>query len=96
MFGPVAPVVTFDDEDEAIALANDTEFGLVAYVCTNDLDRTLRLSEALEVGMIGVNRGIVSTPAGPFGGVKQSGFGREGGAEGIKEYLSPRFVNLNA
>jgi succinate-semialdehyde dehydrogenase/glutarate-semialdehyde dehydrogenase len=96
VFGPAAPIVPFADEDEAVALANDTEFGLVAYACTRDLDRGVRLSEALEVGMIGLNRGIVSTPSAPFGGVKQSGFGREGGAEGIREYLSPRFVNLQA
>jgi succinate-semialdehyde dehydrogenase/glutarate-semialdehyde dehydrogenase len=96
VFGPVAPIVSFDSDEEAIALANDTEYGLVAYACTKDLDRTVRLSEELDVGMIGVNRGLVSTPAAPFGGVKQSGFGREGGAEGIREYLSPRFVNLNA
>ena len=92
----MAPITTFSTEEEAVALANDTEFGLVAYACTRDLGRTLRLSEALEVGMLGINTGIVSNPAAPFGGVKQSGYGREGGAEGIHEYLQPRYVNLPA
>ncbi len=87
IFGPVAPVKAFDAEDEAIAAANDTEFGLVAYVYTSDLKRALRVVERLETGMIGLNQGIVSNPAAPFGGVKQSGFGREGGYEGIEEYL---------
>ena len=87
IFGPVAPIVTFTDEDEAVRLANDTEFGLVAYVYTGDLARGLRVSEALEAGMVGLNRGLVSDPAAPFGGVKQSGIGREGGHEGMLDYL---------
>jgi succinate-semialdehyde dehydrogenase/glutarate-semialdehyde dehydrogenase len=92
IFGPVAPVVEFDDEDEAIRLANDTEYGLVAYVYTGDLARGLRVTEALEAGMVGLNRGLVSDPAAPFGGVKQSGIGREGGHEGLLDYLETKYV----
>jgi succinate-semialdehyde dehydrogenase/glutarate-semialdehyde dehydrogenase len=95
IFGPVAPVIAFDSEDDAIAAANDTEFGLVAYVYTRDLKRALRVCEALETGMIGLNQGMVSNPAAPFGGVKQSGFGREGGYEGIEEYLETKYVAVN-
>ncbi|GAB3132349.1 NAD-dependent succinate-semialdehyde dehydrogenase [Tsukamurella serpentis] len=94
VFGPVAPIVTFTDEDEAVAAANDTEYGLVSYVFTTDLDRALRLTDALRTGMVGVNRGVISDPAGPFGGVKASGFGREGGIEGIEEYLETRYIAL--
>ena len=92
IFGPVAPVVSFDTEDEAIGLANDTEYGLVAYLYTADLARGLRVSERLEAGMVGLNRGLVSDPAAPFGGVKQSGIGREGGHEGILDYLESTYV----
>ncbi|CUR61169.1 Succinate-semialdehyde dehydrogenase (NADP(+)) [metagenome] len=92
IFGPVAPISTFSDEDEVIARANDTEYGLVAYVFTRDHARVLRVSEALEFGMVGINTGIVSNPAAPFGGVKHSGFGREGGFEGIEEYLETKYV----
>jgi succinate-semialdehyde dehydrogenase/glutarate-semialdehyde dehydrogenase len=92
IFGPVAPVATFSEEREAIAAANATEFGLVAYLYTGELQRALRVSEALEVGMVGLNQGIVSNPAAPFGGVKQSGYGREGGFEGIEEYLETKYV----
>jgi succinate-semialdehyde dehydrogenase/glutarate-semialdehyde dehydrogenase len=95
IFGPVAPVAAFDDEDAAVAAANDTEYGLVAYVFTRDLKRALRVCERLETGMIGLNQGIVSNPAAPFGGVKQSGFGREGGREGIDEYLDTKYVAVN-
>jgi succinate-semialdehyde dehydrogenase/glutarate-semialdehyde dehydrogenase len=95
IFGPVAPVKTFSDEDEAIAAANNSEFGLVAYVFTNDLKRALRVAESLEVGMLGLNKGLVSNPAAPFGGVKESGFGREGGDEGIDEYLSVKYVAID-
>jgi succinate-semialdehyde dehydrogenase/glutarate-semialdehyde dehydrogenase len=95
IFGPVAPVKGFDDEDEAIASANDTEFGLVAYVYTNDLKRALRMVERLETGMVGLNQGMVSNAAAPFGGIKQSGFGREGGSEGIEEYLETKYVAVN-
>jgi len=94
IFGPVAPIATFTTEAEAVAWANDTEYGLVAYVFTRDLSRTLRVSEALEFGMVGVNQGIVSNPAAPFGGVKHSGFGREGGLEGIDEYLEIKYVGI--
>jgi succinate-semialdehyde dehydrogenase/glutarate-semialdehyde dehydrogenase len=94
IFGPVAPVATFSDEDEAIAAANDTEFGLVAYVFTRDVQRALRVCERLDTGMVGLNQGIVSNPAAPFGGVKQSGYGREGGREGIGEYLETKYVAL--
>ncbi len=96
IFGPVAPVATFADEDEAIAAANRTEYGLVAYVYTRDLDRALRVIERLETGMVGLNQGMVSNAAAPFGGVKQSGFGREGGAEGIDEYLSTKYAAIRA
>jgi succinate-semialdehyde dehydrogenase / glutarate-semialdehyde dehydrogenase len=95
IFGPVAPVMSFTDEDEAIAAANDTEFGLVAYVYTRDLKRALRVVEKLETGMIGLNQGMVSNAAAPFGGIKQSGFGREGGPEGIEEYLETKYVAVN-
>jgi succinate-semialdehyde dehydrogenase/glutarate-semialdehyde dehydrogenase len=92
IFGPVAPLTAFEDEDEAVAMANDTEFGLVSYLFTSDLSRALRVSERLETGMIGLNQGIVSNPAAPFGGVKQSGLGREGGTVGIDEYLDIKYV----
>jgi succinate-semialdehyde dehydrogenase/glutarate-semialdehyde dehydrogenase len=95
IFGPVAPVRAFDDEDEAIAAANDTEYGLVAYVYTSNFKRALRVVERLQTGMVGLNQGIVSNPAAPFGGVKQSGFGREGGYEGIEEYLATKYVAIN-
>jgi succinate-semialdehyde dehydrogenase/glutarate-semialdehyde dehydrogenase len=95
IFGPVAPVRGFDDEDEAIAAANDTEYGLVAYVYTRDIKRALRVCERLETGMVGLNQGMVSNPAAPFGGIKQSGFGREGGVEGIDEYLETKYVAVN-
>jgi succinate-semialdehyde dehydrogenase/glutarate-semialdehyde dehydrogenase len=94
IFGPVAPVTTFADEDEAIAAANDTEFGLVAYLYTADVKRALRVSERIETGMVGVNQGIVSNAGAPFGGVKQSGIGREGGPEGLEEYLETKYVAL--
>jgi succinate-semialdehyde dehydrogenase/glutarate-semialdehyde dehydrogenase len=94
IFGPVAPVTGFDDEDAAIAAANDTEYGLVSYVYTSDVKRAFRVCEKLETGMIGLNQGLVSNPAAPFGGVKQSGFGREGGREGIAEYLETKYVAM--
>jgi succinate-semialdehyde dehydrogenase/glutarate-semialdehyde dehydrogenase len=94
IFGPVAPVTTFADDDEAVRLANDTEFGLVAYFYSRDLSRALRVAEGLQTGMVGINQGIVSNPAAPFGGVKKSGFGREGGAEGIEEYLDVKYVGI--
>ncbi|QIM20470.1 NAD-dependent succinate-semialdehyde dehydrogenase [Phycicoccus sp. HDW14] len=94
IFGPVAPICTFSDESDAVARANSTEYGLVGYVFTRDNARVLRVSEALEFGMVGVNTGIVSNPAAPFGGVKQSGFGREGGFEGIEEYLEVKYVGI--
>jgi succinate-semialdehyde dehydrogenase/glutarate-semialdehyde dehydrogenase len=92
IFGPVAPVVRFTDEAEAVRWANDTEYGLVSYLYTADLRRALRVSEALETGMVGVNRGIVSDPAAPFGGVKQSGLGREGGHDGLLEFTESKYV----
>ena len=92
IFGPVAPLVTFDTEAEAISLANATEYGLVAYIYTADLARGLRVSEALESGMIGLNRALVSDPAAPFGGVKQSGLGREGGHDGLLEFLESKYI----
>jgi succinate-semialdehyde dehydrogenase/glutarate-semialdehyde dehydrogenase len=92
VFGPVAPIVSVRDEDDALAIANDTEMGLTGYVYSGSLARGLRVSERLEVGMVGLNRGLVSDPAAPFGGVKQSGLGREGGFEGIDEYLETTYV----
>jgi succinate-semialdehyde dehydrogenase/glutarate-semialdehyde dehydrogenase len=95
IFGPVAPVATFDDEEAAVAAANDTAYGLVAYVYTRDVKRAFRVCEGLQTGMIGLNQGMVSNPAAPFGGVKQSGYGREGGHEGIEEYLETKYVAVN-
>jgi succinate-semialdehyde dehydrogenase / glutarate-semialdehyde dehydrogenase len=92
IFGPVAPIATFATEEQALRAANRTEYGLVAYVYTRDLARALRVCEGIETGMVGLNQGIVSNPAAPFGGVKQSGFGREGGFEGIGEYLETKYV----
>ncbi|HEV7146362.1 MAG TPA: NAD-dependent succinate-semialdehyde dehydrogenase [Pedococcus sp.] len=94
IFGPVAPISTFRTEQEAVERANRTEYGLASYVFTNDLARVIRVSEALEFGMIGINQGVISNPAAPFGGVKASGFGREGGFEGIEEYLETTYVGI--
>jgi succinate-semialdehyde dehydrogenase/glutarate-semialdehyde dehydrogenase len=94
IFGPVAPVTAFSTDDEALELANDTEFGLIAYTYTHDLDRALTVAEGLESGMVGINAGVISNPAAPFGGVKSSGFGREGGREGIEEYLEVKYVGI--
>ncbi len=94
VFGPVAPIVGFDTEAEGIAAANDTEYGLAAYIFTQSLDRALRVAESVNAGMVGVNRGVISDPAAPFGGVKESGFGREGGIEGIDEYLDIKYIAL--
>jgi succinate-semialdehyde dehydrogenase/glutarate-semialdehyde dehydrogenase len=95
IFGPVAPITTFSTDDEAIAAANATEFGLAAYVFAQDINRAFKVIDGLETGMIGFNQGMVSNAGAPFGGVKQSGFGREGGPEGLKEYLSTKYVALN-
>src|SRR3954465_5345581 len=94
IFGPVARITTFSDDEKAVQMANDTEYGLVAYAYPRDLARTIRVSEGLHFGMVGINQGIVSNPAAPFGGVKQYGVGREGGPEGIEEYLSVKYVGL--
>jgi succinate-semialdehyde dehydrogenase / glutarate-semialdehyde dehydrogenase len=95
IFGPVAPIVRFSDPDEAIALANNTEYGLVSYLYCGDLARALRTAEALEAGMVGINRGVVSDPAAPFGGVKQSGLGREGAHEGLLEYTETKYIAVD-
>ena len=95
IFGPVAPLVAFDDEAEVIRLANATEYGLVSYVYTRDLARGLRIAEALESGMVGLNRGVVSDPAAPFGGMKQSGLGREGGRDGILDYTETKYIAVS-
>jgi succinate-semialdehyde dehydrogenase / glutarate-semialdehyde dehydrogenase len=95
IFGPVAPVVRFSGEEQAIDWANDTEYGLVSYLYTADLRRALRVSEALDTGMVGVNRGMVSDPAAPFGGVKQSGIGREGGHEGLVEFMETKYIAVD-
>ncbi|MGB7447629.1 MAG: NAD-dependent succinate-semialdehyde dehydrogenase [Ornithinimicrobium sp.] len=94
IFGPVAAVISFETEDEAVAAANDTEFGLVAYAYTNDLRRGLRVAERIEAGMVGLNQGVVSNAYAPFGGIKESGLGREGGAEGIEEYLETKYIGV--
>lgn len=94
IFGPVAPIYPFNSDEEAVEAANDTEYGLVAYLYTRDLDRAVRVSEGIKTGMVGINQGVVSNPAAPFGGVKQSGFGREGGEEGIEEYLDVKYIGL--
>jgi succinate-semialdehyde dehydrogenase/glutarate-semialdehyde dehydrogenase len=91
IFGPVAPIMTFASEDEAVQMANDTEYGLVAYVCSRDLRRAMAVGERIETGMVGLNRGVVSDPAAPFGGAKQSGLGREGGHHGLLEFLEPKY-----
>jgi succinate-semialdehyde dehydrogenase/glutarate-semialdehyde dehydrogenase len=96
IFGPIAPISTFTTEREVIARANDTAYGLAAYVYTSSLERIIRLSESLEFGMVGANTGTVSSPAAPFGGMKASGFGREGGFEGIEEYLETTYVRIPA
>ena len=95
IFGPVAPIATFSSEEQAVAAANRTEYGLVAYVYTRDLQRAFRVCEGIETGMVGLNQGVVSNAAAPFGGVKQSGFGREGGFEGISEYLETKYVAMS-
>ena len=95
IFGPVAPVRTFSTDEEAVAMANDTEYGLVAYVYARDIGRAFRVMEGLETGMIGFNQGMVSNAGAPFGGVKQSGYGREGGHEGLEEYLETKYIALN-
>jgi succinate-semialdehyde dehydrogenase/glutarate-semialdehyde dehydrogenase len=95
IFGPVAPITTFSSDEEAVAKANATEYGLVSYVFTQDVDRAFRVIEALETGMIGFNQGMVSNAGAPFGGVKQSGFGREGGPEGLDEYLETKYIAMN-
>jgi succinate-semialdehyde dehydrogenase/glutarate-semialdehyde dehydrogenase len=94
VFGPVAPVVTFDTDAEAIAMANDTEYGLISYIYSEDLKRALRAAEAIESGMVAINRGVISDPAAPFGGVKQSGLGREGGFDGIHEFLQTKYIGV--
>jgi succinate-semialdehyde dehydrogenase/glutarate-semialdehyde dehydrogenase len=95
IFGPVAPIVTFDADGDVVAMANDTEYGLSAYIYTADLGRSLRVADALEYGMVGINRGLVSDPAAPFGGVKQSGLGREGGHEGMREFTESKYVSVD-
>ncbi len=94
VFGPVAPITGFDSEEEGIKAANDTEYGLASYIYTQSLDRALRVAESIESGMVGVNRGVISDAAAPFGGIKESGFGREGGVEGIEEYLDTKYIAL--
>ncbi|MBM3719567.1 MAG: NAD-dependent succinate-semialdehyde dehydrogenase [Actinobacteria bacterium] len=94
VFGPVAPIVTFDDDNHAIEMANDTEFGLISYVFSSNLGRAIRAAEAIESGMVAINRGVISDPAAPFGGVKQSGIGREGGFDGINEFLEKKYIGV--
>jgi succinate-semialdehyde dehydrogenase/glutarate-semialdehyde dehydrogenase len=95
IFGPVAAIARFSDDDDALRRCNDTPYGLVAYVFTRDLKRGLAFSEKLDFGMVGLNRGLVSDPAGPFGGMKQSGIGREGAHHGIMEYLEAQYISVD-
>jgi succinate-semialdehyde dehydrogenase/glutarate-semialdehyde dehydrogenase len=94
IFGPVAAIQTFKSDDEVVRRANDTEYGLIAYLYTKDLSRGMRVSEQLDFGMVGLNRGLVSDPAAPFGGMKQSGIGREGAHEGLMEFMETQYVSL--
>ena len=94
VFGPVAPVVIFDTDEEGIALANDTDYGLISYVFSGELGRAIRVAEAMESGMVAINRGVISDPAAPFGGTKQSGLGREGGFDGIHEFLETKYIGV--
>jgi succinate-semialdehyde dehydrogenase/glutarate-semialdehyde dehydrogenase len=94
VFGPVAPIVIFDTDEEAVTLANSTDFGLISYVYSENLTRALRAAEAIESGMVAINRGVISDPAAPFGGVKQSGLGREGGFAGIHEFLETKYIGF--
>jgi len=94
IFGPVAPIIRFDREDEVIAAANDTPYGLAAYFYSRDLGRVWRMAEALEYGMVGINEGILSTELAPFGGIKESGIGREGASCGIDEYMELKYCLL--
>jgi succinate-semialdehyde dehydrogenase/glutarate-semialdehyde dehydrogenase len=94
IFGPVAPIVTTNSDDEAIDLANATEFGLIAYVYSSDLNRAIHVAESLESGMVAINKGVISDPAAPFGGFKQSGLGREGGFSGIDEFLEIKYIGV--
>jgi succinate-semialdehyde dehydrogenase / glutarate-semialdehyde dehydrogenase len=94
IFGPVASIQIFKSEDEVVRRANDTEYGLVAYLYTKDLSRGMRVSERLDFGMVGLNRGLVSDPAAPFGGTKQSGIGREGAHEGLMEFMETQYISV--
>jgi succinate-semialdehyde dehydrogenase/glutarate-semialdehyde dehydrogenase len=94
VFGPVAPVVLFDTDEEALTLANETDYGLISYVYSEDLKRAIRFAEGIEAGMVGINRGLVSDPAAPFGGMKQSGLGREGGFDGVHEFLQTKYIGV--
>ena len=94
IFGPVAPIVITASDQEAIELANETEFGLIAYVYSGDLKRALKTAEALDSGMVAINNGAISDPAAPFGGFKQSGLGREGGFAGIEEFLETKYIGV--
>jgi succinate-semialdehyde dehydrogenase/glutarate-semialdehyde dehydrogenase len=96
IFGPVAPIVITTSDQEAISLANATEFGLIAYVYSADLKRAMKVAEALESGMVAINKGVISDPAAPFGGFKQSGLGREGGFAGIEEFLETKYIGLES
>ncbi|MNV93898.1 Succinate-semialdehyde dehydrogenase [NADP(+)] GabD [compost metagenome] len=95
IFGPVAPVYKFESEDDAVRLANNTEYGLAAYIYSRDLKRALAVGKRLETGMLGINRGLMSDPAAPFGGVKQSGLGREGGVTGILEFMEAKYYAVD-
>jgi succinate-semialdehyde dehydrogenase/glutarate-semialdehyde dehydrogenase len=95
IFGPLAPVFKFETEDEAIKMANDTDFGLCSYAYTRDVGRIMRLNSKLEYGMIGINSGLITTVEAPFGGVKESGLGKEGGSQGLEDYLDTKYTALD-
>jgi succinate-semialdehyde dehydrogenase/glutarate-semialdehyde dehydrogenase len=95
IFGPVAPVVVWEDEEEMLRQVNDTEYGLAAYVFAGDVGQAIRLGEAIEAGMVGINRGLVSDPSAPFGGVKQSGLGREGARDGLREFQETQYLSID-
>jgi succinate-semialdehyde dehydrogenase / glutarate-semialdehyde dehydrogenase len=95
VFGPVAPITTIDSDEEALALANATPYGLAGYIMTGDLGRGMRMAEKLEVGMVGLNRGFISDPAAPFGGIKHSGLGREGSREGLLAFLEQKSISVD-
>jgi succinate-semialdehyde dehydrogenase/glutarate-semialdehyde dehydrogenase len=95
IFGPIAPIVVWNDEDELLQMVNDTEYGLSSYLYSGNLKRAIKLAERIEAGMVGINRGLISDPAAPFGGMKQSGIGREGSREGVREFQETQYFSVD-